>query len=502
MSEVYYVPDLTNNLLSIGQLQEKNLVITFKAGTCRIFHPKIKIIETKMTTNRMFVVHAKQKSFPRQCLQSQEINLENLWYRRYGHINYKSITTMQKKKMVKGLPTFKDFTGICEVCNYGKQHRDNIPKRSHWRASEKLELVHSDLCGPISPMSNGGKRYLLVFVDDYSRKTWIYCLSEKRETFEIFKCFKNLVEKEAQKAICTLRTDKGGEFTSQQFSQFCMEQGIKRQLTTAFTPFQNGVVERRNRTIMNMVRCLLTEKEMPKTLCAEAAKWTSHVINRSLTTALKEMVPEERWSGIKPKVDYFRIFGFVAYVHIPEQRRTKLDNRSIKCVLLGVSEESKAYRLYDPVMKRIITSRDVIFEEEGKWNWNMNPEQTTQNNLDWGDNETDAEDSDEELISENSKTTAELDAVNPGTETESEKHPRRERRAPGWLLEYESGEGFSEEEQEAAMVFFMSNNDPTSYEEASRDEKWKEAMKREIEVIEKNRTWDLVTLPAHAKNME
>jgi len=106
------------------------------------------------------------------------------------------------------------------------------------------------------------------------------------------------------------------------------------------------------------------------------------------------------------------------------------------------------------------------------------------------------------LISENSKTAAEPDAVNPGTETESEKHPRRERRAPGWLLEYESGEGFSEEEQEAAMVFFMSNNDPTSYEEASRDEKWKEAMKREIEVIEKNRTWDLVTLPAHAKNME
>jgi len=144
-----------------------------------------------------------------------------------------------------------------------------------------------------------------------------------------------------------------------------MEQGIKRQLTAAFSPFQNGVAKRRNRTIMNMVRCLLTEKEMPKTLWAKAAKWTIHVINRSLTSAVKEMVPEERWSGIKPKVDYFRVFGFVAYVHIPEQRRTKLDSRSTKCVLLGVSEESKTYRLYDPVTKKIIISRDVIFEEDG-----------------------------------------------------------------------------------------------------------------------------------------
>jgi len=237
--------------------------------------------------------------------------------------------------------------------------------------------VHSDLCGPISPMTNTGKKYLLVFVDDYSQKTWIYFLAEKGETFEIFKQFKNLVKKEAHKAICTLRTDRGGEFTSQQFNQFCKEHGIKRQLTTTFSPFQNGVAERRNKTIMNMVRCLLTEKEMPKTLWAEAAKWTNHVINRSFTKALKEMVLKERWSGLKSKVDYFRMFGSIAYVHVPEQKRTKLDDRSLKCVLLGLSEESKAYQLYDLIKKKIIISRDVIFEEDGKWNWNLNLVETT-----------------------------------------------------------------------------------------------------------------------------
>jgi len=126
----------------------------------------------------------------------------------------------------------------------------------------------------------------------------------------MFKCFKNLVEKEANKTICCLRTDRG-EFTSTKFNQFCLEQGIKRQLTTAFTPHQNGVVERRNRLIMNMVRCLLTKKEMPKNLWAEAARWTNHVINRSLTKAIKEMVPKEKWSGLKPTVDYFRVLDLL-----------------------------------------------------------------------------------------------------------------------------------------------------------------------------------------------
>jgi hypothetical protein len=247
VSDVYFVPDLTNNLLSLGKLQERRLVIIIKEGACKIYHPQRgKILDSNMTMNRMFVIHAALKPLPRKCLKVEEENLENLWHRRYGHVNHKFIVAMQKKQMVKGLPKFKETAGVCEVCNIGKQHRDKIPKKSNWRASEKLELVHADLCGPITPISHSGKRYLLVFVDDYSRKTWIYFLVEKGETFEIFKCFKNLVEKEAQKHICCLRTDQGGEFTSNEFNQFCLENGIKRQLTAAFTPQQNGVAERRN----------------------------------------------------------------------------------------------------------------------------------------------------------------------------------------------------------------------------------------------------------------
>ncbi|GKA70962.1 cysteine-rich receptor-like protein kinase 25-like protein, partial [Tanacetum coccineum] len=169
--------------------------------------------------------------------------------------------------------------------------------------------------------------------------------------------------------IKCLRSDRGGEFTSNLFNEFCEAQGNKRQLTAAYTPQKNGVAERRNRTLMNMVRCLLDEKSMPKYFWAEAIKWTCHVLNRCMSRSLDEKVPEEFWTGSKPSVEHFKVFGCIGHVHIPAQLRTKLDARSHKCVFLGVRQESKAYRLYDPSSKIIVISRDVIFDEDATWDW-------------------------------------------------------------------------------------------------------------------------------------
>ena len=118
---------------------------------------------------------------------------------------------------------------------------------------------------------------------------------------------------------------------------------------------------------MNLVRSMLSEKKIPKTFWHEVVNWTIYVLNRCPTFAVKDMTPEKVWSGVKPSVEHFRVFGCVAHVHIPDARRTKLENKSFCCVLLGVNEESKGYRLYDPVAKKIVTSRDIIFEEEKHW---------------------------------------------------------------------------------------------------------------------------------------
>lgn len=158
-----------------------------------------------------------------------------------------------------------------------------------------------------------------------------------------------------------MRTDRGGEFTSNEFGEFCKPNGITRQLTTAYTPQQNGVVERKNRIVMNLVRCMLTEKQVPKAFWQEVVRWCVHVLNKCPTLVVQNRTLEEAWSGMKPTVEYFRVFGCLAHVHVPYQKRIKLHDKSIQCVLLGVSDESKAYRLFDPVSKKIIVSRDVVF---------------------------------------------------------------------------------------------------------------------------------------------
>lgn len=418
--------------------------------------------------------------------------------------------------MVKGLPHLKiaGEAEKCASCLVGKQHRESIPKKSVWRSTRRLELIHSDLCGPISPASNSDKKYILTFIDDYNRKVWVYFLSYKSETFGLFKSFKSQVERQTGEALICLRTDRGGEYLSNEFKSFCDETGIKRQLTTAFTPQQNGIAERKNRTIMEMVRCVLNDKGVPKRFWAEAAKWAVHVLNRSPTSVLKEKTPEEMWSGVKPTVDYFRVFGCLGHVHVPDQRRKKLDDKSITCVLIGVSNESKGYRLYDPATETVVTSRDVVFEEDKVWNWEKKAGETNNDMLTWEDCESDTELIEEEtahdspsqqIAVERSPETPQNSpptTVERSPETPQSSLHRRSRRQPVHLHDYVTGEELSEEEDDedsTHFVMFGEVDDPATYDEAIGDVKWIKAMKCELESIEKNRTWFLTELPEGAK---
>jgi len=144
--------------------------------------------------------------------------------------------------MVVGLPKINDLD-FCEGCVYGKQRRISFPINKVWRASNCLELVHADVCGPMSVESLGGSRYFLLFTDDYSRMSWVYFLKFKSEVFENFKRFKALVEKQSGCSIVALRSDRGGEFTSNEFATFCEKNGIHRELTAPYAPEQNGVAE-------------------------------------------------------------------------------------------------------------------------------------------------------------------------------------------------------------------------------------------------------------------
>ncbi|KAL5862320.1 hypothetical protein ACOSQ3_003607 [Xanthoceras sorbifolium] len=170
ISNVFFVPDLKTNLLSIGQLQEKGYEIIIKDGVWRIQDPKKDLIaQVNMTANRMFPLHL--HNITNLCFSAKLKNEAWLWHFRYGHLNFGGLKTLQQKNMVEGLPQIEFSQQVCEECVVSKQHRNQFPQGKSWRAKKALELVLYDLCDPITPISNGSKKYIITFIDDFSRKT-------------------------------------------------------------------------------------------------------------------------------------------------------------------------------------------------------------------------------------------------------------------------------------------------------------------------------------------
>lgn len=535
ITSAYYVPGLKNNLLSIGQLQQRGLKITFDENECEVWHKEQKrlLMQSTMTTNRMFVITAKVKNSSDRSrdevmeekilASSVEAAAETIWHCRFGHLNYESLRMLAEKEMVRGLPMIDMEKGVCEICMKGKQNRNAIPKQSNWRANRGLELVHSDICGPISPSSESGKRYVINFIDDYSRKCWNVLLSEKSEAFKAFKEFKIAAENELGQLLTCLRTDRGGEFNSKVFDAYCTEHGIRRQLTTAYTPQQNGIAERKNRSIMNMVRCMLFGMKVPLRFWTEAVHYAVYILNRSPTKILDKVTPIERWSNCKPSVEHLRVFGCVAYALIPYERRVKLEEKSMKCVMFGVSKESKAYRLYDPSTKKVIISKDVKFDENEAWKWEekvadeklvVQDEDEDENNR--GEAIQNGEEQEREggqsagsIRSAGNSETAETAANSePATSQIAEQNEyqivgKRNITRPAWLKDYvcKIVEDVAMYAEEDLLALYVEKNDPERFEEAVEQEKWRTAMEAEIKSIEENDTWELVDLPAGAKTV-
>ncbi|MCO5602658.1 hypothetical protein L7F22_056794 [Adiantum nelumboides] len=197
----------------------------------------------------------------------------------------------------------------------------------------------------------------------FDRYTWVSFLKLKSEAFGSIRDWKAMVEKEKDLKVKSIRSDRGGEFLSENFARWCKSEGIRRQLTTPYTPSQNGVVERKNRTIMEMARAMLAHASLPRSYWAEACNTAVYIQNRSPTHALQDMTSFQAYYGRKPTVSHFRVFGCSAFVHIPKEKRQKLDFKSRKLLFLGYSAESDAYRLYDPDTRTTTVSRDVVFDE-------------------------------------------------------------------------------------------------------------------------------------------
>ncbi|KAA0053129.1 integrase [Cucumis melo var. makuwa] len=336
VTNVFYVPGLKHNLLSIGQLLQRGLKVSFEGDICAIKDQVgVLIAKVKMTANKMFPLNFTYGQI--SCFSSILKDPSWLWHFRYGHLNFKSLSYLCKNHMVRGIQNINHETNICEVCILAKHHRDSFPTGKAWRASKPLELIHTDLCGPMRTTTNGGNRYFITFIDDFSRKLWIYFLKEKSEALVCFKSFKAFTENQSGYKIKTLRSDRGGEYIA--FGNFFKEQGIHHQMKARMTPQQNGVAERKNRTIMEMARSMLKAKNLPNEFWGDAVACTVYILNRAPTKSVPGMTPYEAWCGEKPSVSHLRVFGSIAYSHIPNQLRGKLDDKSEKCIMNSMKKE-------------------------------------------------------------------------------------------------------------------------------------------------------------------
>ncbi|KAL4383277.1 hypothetical protein GQ457_15G009090 [Hibiscus cannabinus] len=249
---------MKSNIISLGQLLEKGYEVQMKNRSLSLKNKNGElVVQVDMTRNRLFTIDIESREV--KCMKTAIKDDSWLWHLRYGHLGFSGLKLLSKAKMVNGLPEINPPNQLCEACIKGKQHRQSFEVGKSWRARRPLEIVHTDIAGPFDIPSLGGNMYYLTFIDDYSRKCWVYVLKEKSEALAKFKEFKAMAEKQSDQFIKILRSDRGSEYTKNLFEDFCKEHGIIHQLTVRYTPQQNGVAERKNRTILDMARSMVKE---------------------------------------------------------------------------------------------------------------------------------------------------------------------------------------------------------------------------------------------------
>ena len=252
---------------------------------------------------------------------------------------------------------------FCEGCVQGKATRHKPKPLGEILSTRRLEKVHSDVCGPMQTASNSRKKYMVTFVDDYSRSCAVYFMAHKSDTFVTFQEFHTKVTGESGERIGVLKTDGGGEYRSREFAQYLRKHQIAHEVTVPDSPEMNGLAERMNRTILEKAKCMCAHADLPKSLWAEAASTACYVYNRLPNAPLKCKSPHELWYSRKPDLSNLSVFGCVAYAFVPAAKRKKFDNRTEKMRFLGYHKGHRGYKLMEKGSNRVFYRTDETFDE-------------------------------------------------------------------------------------------------------------------------------------------
>lgn len=438
---VNYVPSLCTNLLSVCQITKDGKKVKFEKGLCKIESRNGDLLAIATIKNGMYKLNVREQDESAYLVKSEDkikYQKGEKWHRMLGHPAYSSMNFLKFKDPEINIPEKK-----CITCIKAKHSRKPFNKAGGERSKKILDLIHTDVCGPMPVQSLGGHKYFITMIDDYSRKCFLYPLKSKSEAFEKFKIFTLMIENQTTRKIKAVRSDNGGEYVNKKFRQFCDERGIIQQTTIPYTPQQNGVAERFNRTIMEKVRSMLIDAGLEKYFWAEAANTAVYLIN--LMPRKKEKSANEKFNQEKINLGDLRIFGEKCMIQIPKEKRKKLDDKSIECLFMGY--EPNGFRVFDPDKNKVVVSRDVIFLNDERENGKIISE------------EVQAAIVCEEDYEENSSTAENCAII---------------------------------DQEDISMEV------PKTYNEAMTDknaQKWQEAMKEEYQSLIDNNTWELDDLP-------
>lgn len=359
IKKVHIVPNICANLLSVSAIVDQGLRVEFDQMGCHIKNQNGFVVGTAKNENGMFKLETMPTHNNFNVIAHNNIS-SILWHRRLGHICAEKLNRLSNTLKVK--INSNTTNNPCEVCVKGKLAR--LPfKESFTKSTSLLELIHTDLCGPMKISSIKSSRYILTFVDDFSKRITVYCIENKSVVFETFKAFKARAETQIGKKIKILRSDNGTEYCNHAMADFLRLNGIEHQTTVPYSPQQNGVAERFNRTLVEKARCMLFDASLDSKFWAEAVVTAAYIINR-LPTKNTLQSPEEIWSSRKADLQHIRVFGCRAMAHVPKEQRTKFQSKARSFIFVGYCPSTKGYRLYDPESRKFHVNRDVKFFEE------------------------------------------------------------------------------------------------------------------------------------------
>ncbi|CAJ2645568.1 unnamed protein product [Trifolium pratense] len=366
INDVWLVDGLKHNLLSISQFCDNGYVVVFNKESCTVSKQSDKSMVFKgLRKNNVYKINLSDLNEQKVLCLLTLSEEKWIWHKRLGHANWRLISKLSKLDLVRGLPKIKYHSNtLCGSCQKGKITKSSFKPKNIVSTSRPLELLHIDLFGPVHTASINGKKYGLVIVDDYSRWTWVKFLRTKDEAYDEFSIFCKQIQNEKGYTILKVRSDHGGEFENEPFENFCEKYGILHEFSSPRTPQQNGVVERKNRTLQEMARTMMHETNVAKFLWAEAVNTACYVQNRIYIRSKLNKTAYELFKGRKPDISYFHQFGCTCYILNNKVHLKKFDARGYKGIFIGYSERSKAYRLYISETHTVEETMHVKFDDK------------------------------------------------------------------------------------------------------------------------------------------